>query len=206
MGIYGDHVLPHIINFACGMKQSRPLRERACAGLQGRVVELGFGSGHNLPFYPAAVSAVTAIEPSDTAWRLATKRLDRAAVRVERGGLDGQSLPYPDASFDSALSSWTLCTIPDAVAALEEVRRVLVPGGTLHFVEHGLAPDAKVRRMQRRLEPMQKRMFGGCHLTREIADLITKAGFEIIELDEFYEQGAPKTMGAASLGIAVSAA
>lgn len=204
MGIYGDHVLPHIINFCCGMKQVDPLRERTCAGLQGRVLEIGFGSGHNVAFYPPKVTSVTAIEPSDSAWRIATKRLDTASVPIERGGLDGQSLPYPNASFDSALSTWTLCTIPDAVAALDEIRRVLVPGGQLHFVEHGLAPDAKVRRTQRRLEPMQKRMFGGCHLTREIADLITQAGFEIVELDEFYEEGAPKPMGAASLGIAAA--
>jgi len=136
MGIYGERVLPNIIDKACGMKVTRPLRERVCADLFGDVVEIGFGSGHNVTSYPSAVTKVTAIEPSDTAWRLATKRIAASAVPVERGFLDAQRLPYPDATFDSALSTWTLCTIPDAVAALDEVRRVLKPGGRLHFVEH----------------------------------------------------------------------
>ena len=204
MGIYGDHVLPRIINAACGMKSSHPLRSRVCDGLHGQVVEIGFGSGLNIPFYPASVSAVAAIEPAQLGWKLAQKRLAATDVAVERSGLDGQSLPQPDASCDCALSTWTLCTIPDVMVALREVCRVLKPGGTLHFVEHGLAPDRNVQRWQHRLEPMQKRLFGGCHLTRPIADLLTSAGFTITELDVFYEEGALKTFGADSLGIAVS--
>jgi len=123
---------------------------------------------------------------------------------VQRSGLDGQSLPFADDSFDAALSTWTMCTIPDLAAALSELRRVLKPDGTLHFVEHGLAPDDRVRRWQHRLEPMQKRLFGGCHLTRPIVDLLTNAGFEITDVDVFYEEGTPKVMGANSLGTAVS--
>ncbi len=119
--------------------------------------------------------------------------------------IDGQSLPLSDDSCDCALSTWTLCTIPDVAMALAEVRRVLKPGGTLHFVEHGLAADENVQRWQHRLEPIQKRVFGGCHLTRPIADLLTAAGFTITEVDVFYENGAPKTLGADSLDIAVSA-
>ncbi len=201
---YEQRVLPRIINIACGMKASNPLRERVCAGLHGQVIEIGFGSGLNIPFYPAAVNGVAAVEPSDLGWELASKRLAASTVAIERSGLDGQSLPFPDDTFDCALSTWTLCTIPDVVAALSEIRRVLKPGGKLHFVEHGLAPDEKVQRWQHRLEPIQKRVVGGCHLTRRIADILDSAGFIIVEIDVFYEKGAPKSLGADSLGVAVS--
>jgi ubiquinone/menaquinone biosynthesis C-methylase UbiE len=204
MGLYGEQVLPRIINVACGLKGAAPLRRRVCEGLEGDVVELGFGSGLNVPFYPAAVKRVAAVEPADVGWKLAEKRLRATSVPVERSGLDGQSLPFADNSYDAALSTWTLCTIPDVAAALSEVRRVLKPGGTLHFVEHGLAPDERVRRWQHRFEPVQKKVFGGCHLTRPVVDLLTAAGFTITDLDEFYEEGAPKIMGADSLGTAVA--
>jgi ubiquinone/menaquinone biosynthesis C-methylase UbiE len=186
------------------MKKSLPLRQRVCEGLRGEVVEIGFGSGLNVPFYPVSVTRVAAVEPADVGWKLAEKRLKASPVHVERAGLDGQSLPFADDSFDSALSTWTMCTIPDLEAALAEVRRVLKPGGTLRFVEHGLAPDENVRRWQHRLEPVQKRVFGGCHLTRPIVDLLKRGGFTITEVDVFYEDGTPKFVGANSLGTAVS--
>jgi SAM-dependent methyltransferase len=202
MGLYVDHLLPRIINVACATKATQPLRRRVCEGLAGEVVELGFGSGLNVPFYPGSVARVAAVEPADLGWKLADKRVGASRVPVERSGLDGQSLPFADDSFDAALSTWTLCTIPDVAAALREVRRVLKPGGTLHFVEHGLAPDEPVRRWQRRLEPVQKRVFGGCHLTRPVVALITAAGFTVTELDVFYEDSSPKPLGANSLGVA----
>src|SRR5215471_13670485 len=203
MGLYTSRILPRIINTVGGASRLEPLRRRVCAGLAGDVVEIGFGSGLNVPFYPAAVTRVAAVEPSDLSWRLAAGRVRAARVPVQRAGLDGQSLPFADGSFDMALSTWTLCTIPDAASALAELRRVLRPGGRLHFLEHGLAPDERVQRWQRRLDPIQQRIAGGCHFTRPIANLITTAGFVITELDEFYEAG-PKVAGADSLGVAES--
>ena len=205
-GIYADRVLPRIVDRLCGVAATSPLRARVCAGLHGRVLELGFGSGLNVAHYPAAVDEVAAVEPADLAWELAAPRLAATTIPVRRSGLDGRSLPLPDDHCDCALSTWTLCTVPDVAVVLAEVRRVLRPGGTLHFVEHGLAPDEDVRRWQRRLDPLQRRLFGGCHLTRPIADLLVDAGFTITELDVFYQEGTGKTWGADSLGVARSPA
>jgi ubiquinone/menaquinone biosynthesis C-methylase UbiE len=205
MGFYGDQVLPRIVNVACAMGPVvEELRHRVCAGLSGEVVEIGFGSGLNVPHYPAEVSRVAAVEPSNVAWKLAGSRTAASPVPVERAGLDGQSLPFGDDSFDCALSTWTMCTIPDIDAALAELRRVLRPGGTLHFLEHGLAPDESVAVWQRRLEPLQKRLVGGCHLTRPIVDLLEQAGFAIQEVEELYEKGAPKFLGADKVGVATT--
>lgn len=204
MGIYAKHVVPRIVNVACGMKTIHPLRRRVCAGLHGDVVEIGFGSGLNIPFYPASVARVDAVEPADLGWKLAAKRLRATDITVRRSGLDGQTLPFPAHSYDAALLTYTLCTIPDPALALRELRRVLKPGAELHFLEHGLAPDASVRRWQRRLDPLEQRLAGGCHFTRRTVDLIIAAGFTITELDTFYEDGAPKFAGALSLGTATS--
>ena len=203
-GFYVEHVVPRLVNLTCAAKSADPLRRRVCAGLVGSVVEVGFGSGLNVPHYPAAVTTVAAVEPSDVAWKLAAERVQGARAQVERSAFDGQDLPYRDHSFDGAISTWSLCTITDPVAALQELRRVLKPGGRFHFVEHGLAPDEDVRRWQRRLEPLQKRIFGGCHLTRSMIDLLNSTGFVVRELDIFYGEGSPKFGGAYSLGVAVS--
>lgn len=204
MGMYRDHVLPRVVNMCCSTKTAEPLRQRVCAGLSGDVVEIGFGSGLNVPFYPPAVTRVAAIEPADLGWKLAAQNVSASRVTVERSGLDGQALPFDDHTFDCAVSTWTLCTIPDVDTALAEVRRVLRPGGTLHFVEHGLAPDASTARWQHRIEPVQKRLFGGCHLTRQISALVEQSGFRITEIDVFYQDSTPKVMGAYSLGVAAA--
>jgi SAM-dependent methyltransferase len=204
MGFYRRQILPRMINVMCGDRNAEPHRRRVCAGLAGHVLEIGFGSGLNVPFYPGTISHITAVGPSEVAWKLADKRLKASPIPVHWAGLDGQSLPLPDGSCDSALSTWTLCTIPDPTAALAEVRRVLKPGGTFHFVEHGLAPDDSVQRRQRRLDPLEQRLLGGCRLTLDVAETITAAGFTITDLDDFYQHGAPKFGGAYSLGIAVT--
>ncbi|MCX5045116.1 methyltransferase domain-containing protein [Aldersonia sp. NBC_00410] len=203
MSLYRTHVLPRLVNLTCGSSTITPLRDRVCAGLHGEVVEIGFGSGLNVPHYPAGVASVTGVEPADLGWRLARKRLDATVIHVKRAGLNGESLPFEDNSFDSALSTFTLCTIPDVAAALREVHRVLKPGGALHFLEHGSAPDEDVRRWQRRLEPIQKRVAGGCHLTREHVALVTAAGFTVVECEQFYQDGVPHPYGAATLARAV---
>jgi ubiquinone/menaquinone biosynthesis C-methylase UbiE len=204
MGFYEDRIVPRIVKFACGDKQLDGHRERICAGLTGDVVEIGFGSGLNVSFYPEAVVRVAAVEPSDVGWRLAAENLAAATVPIERSGLDGQVLPFEDNSFDSALSTFTLCTIPDGVAALKELHRVLRPGGTLHFVEHGLAPDVKVQRWQNRLNPLERRLAGGCNFNRVIPQMVTDAGFTMTDLDQFYAQGIPRFAGALSLGVAAA--
>jgi ubiquinone/menaquinone biosynthesis C-methylase UbiE len=153
------------------------LRERAVEGLHGTVLEIGFGSGLNVPVYPAAVTLVYAVDPATVGRKLATRRIEASPARIEFVGLDGQQIPLDDASCDSALSTFTLCTIPDPARALAEVRRILKPGGTFHFVEHGLAPDPEVVAKQRRIEPINRRIAGGCHLTRDHWQLLTDAGF-----------------------------
>jgi ubiquinone/menaquinone biosynthesis C-methylase UbiE len=186
MGFWENRLLPHVINIACASKDIQPLRERACAGLQGTVVELGFGSGLNCSLYPEAVTSVLAIEPADAAWNMAAKRRSESTAPVSRAGLDGQRLDLPDNSVDSALITFSLCTIPDADTALHEVARVLKPGGTVHIAEHGVSPDPAVARWQRRLDPAQQRLFGGCHLTRNPIQMLASTGFTDVDVQTGY--------------------
>jgi ubiquinone/menaquinone biosynthesis C-methylase UbiE len=192
MGVYRDQVLPRFQDKVMGRKTARDARARVCSGLQGDVVEVGFGTGLNAPFYPAEVTKVLAVEPSPVCMRIAEPRIADSPVQVELAGLTGERLDLPSGEFDAVLSTWTLCTIPDLAAALEEIRRVLRPGGSLHFVEHGHAPDPNVASWQRRLEPLQKRLAGGCHLTRRIPETIEHAGFQVDQLDSYYFKGEPK--------------
>ena len=201
MGLYEREVLPRLINVLLGQAEMARIRARVAAGLSGEVLEVGFGSGLNVPHYPPEVTRMQAVDPATVGRKLAAGRLAASSVPVVFVGLDGESLPVEDASVDHVLVTWTLCTIPDSHQALEEMRRVLRPGGLLHFVEHGRSPDPGPARWQDRITPIQRRLFGGCHLNRPIGDLITGAGFEMVRLDNYYMAG-PKPMGYMYEGVA----
>jgi ubiquinone/menaquinone biosynthesis C-methylase UbiE len=204
MGFYREQILPRFQDKVMARKPNRAIRARVCEGLQGAVVEVGFGTALNTPYYPSAVSKVVAIEPSRVCMRIAAPRIAQTSVPIEYGGLTGEQLDLPSAVFDAVLSTWTLCTIPNLEAALAEMRRVLKPGGSLHFVEHGHAPDDKIARWQERLEPTNKRLAGGCHLTRHISKDIERAGFVIETIDTYYLKGEPKPVGYTYEGRAIS--
>ena len=203
MGFYRQHVLPRLVDRACNSGELRRWRRQVTAGLSGTVVEIGFGSGLNVPAYPLGVELVYAVEPASTARRLAEERIAESHVRVEHVGLRGESIPLDDGTCDGALSTFTLCTIPDVERALAEVRRVLRPGGRFHFLEHGLSPDDSVATWQRRVEPAQKLLADGCHLTRDPLELVSAAGFEIEWTESRYGSG-PKPWSWFTEGMAVS--
>lgn len=182
MGWWTEHVVPRLTDVALRGREIGESRARACAGLSGRVLEIGFGGGLNLLHLPPGVTAIGAVEPSDLGWSLSERRRQRSSVPVERIGLDGQAIDAPDASYDAALCTFTLCTVPDPPAALAEVRRVVRPGGSLHFLEHGLSTDPGVARWQRWLDPLQQRVAGGCHLTRDPGALVERAGMRLESL------------------------
>ena len=194
MGLYDRHVLPHLIDFACGMGAVMKARSQIVPLAKGRVLEIGIGTGLNLSFYdPQRVDLVVGVDPSADMQHLARDRAARCQVPVEMIALELGQIQAEDASFDDIVCTFTLCTIPDAVAALGEMRRVLKPDGRLLFCEHGLAPDLPVVRWQRRLTPLWKPLAGGCHLDRDIPALITAGGFHIRQLDTGYLKG-PRPM------------
>lgn len=205
MGTWSEQVVPRLTRKALGARRHHEIRARVCAGLTGEVVEVGFGAGLNVRHYPAAVLQVTAVEPSDVAWRLSAADRAACSVPVDRAALDGQRLPFGDASFDSALSTWTLCTIADPDAALREIRRVLRPGGRLFFVEHGAAPDPGVLAWQRRWDPVQRRVAAGCHVSRPVDQLLAGAGLPGEQVRRYYGRGEPKIFGSLYEGHTVTA-
>lgn len=175
---YDRVLLPHLLDLACGVKPVRRQRQKVVPLAQGDVLELGIGTGLNLPFYDRAhVRRIVGVDPALQMHALARKRMQACGLPVELVGLSAERLPLPDASFDCVVCTYTLCSIPDARAALEEARRVLRPGGRLLFSEHGLAPDAAVRRWQTRLQPVWGRIAGGCRLSVDVPALLRSAGF-----------------------------
>lgn len=191
LGFYADRILPRLIDRAMRGPDFDEMRGRAAEGLEGTVLEVGFGSGLNLRSYPEQVEKILAVDPAMLGRELAAKRLEACPIDVDFVGLDGAALPLEDASVDMALSTWTLCTIPDVETALSEIRRVLKPGGSFHFVEHGLSPDAGVARWQQRLNGAWMMISGGCHINRPIDRLVRDAGFEV-EVTNHYAPG-PRT-------------
>jgi len=182
MGLYQRHVLPYLVHLAMRQKQMVPFRRRVVGAAEGRVLEIGIGSGLNLPLYGPQVRSVIGLEPSPELLRMALVRVAAAPVPVELLEASAEAMPLDDDSFDTVVTTWTLCTIPDAPRALAEMRRVLKPGGALLFVEHGRAPEPGVAQWQDRLDPLWRPIAGGCHLNRKIDDLISGSGFRIDSL------------------------
>lgn len=190
MKFYDEKILPHLIDFACGMGQVMKTRAQVVPLAEGEVLEIGIGSGLNLAFYdPARVSRIVGVDPSADMQKLARQRAARIAIPVEMIALELGQIQAADASFDSIVCTFTLCTIPDPLAALQEMRRVLKPGGQFLFSEHGRAPDLKVRVWQDRLTPLWRPLAGGCHLNRDIPALLKAGGFRLREVHSRYLQG-----------------
>ena len=196
MGFYSDTIVPRLVTCACGTKPILKQREKVVPLAQGKVLEIGMGAGHNLPYYDGQrVDAVVGIDPCATSWDLAQKRASQLGVPLEFVHGSAEDMPLPSESFDTVLMTFSLCTIPDGHAALEEIRRVLKPEGRLVFCEHGEAPDESVARWQARINPMWRKLLGGCNLNRPIVNWIGKAGFGIQSLDQMYLPGTPRIAG-----------
>ena len=193
MGLYQDHVLPHITNLAMRNRENLPYRRRVISAAEGRVLEVGIGSGLNLPFYPAGVDEIVGLEPSPKLAEMTRRAARDTALHVSLIEGSAEAIPLDSASVDTVVTTWTLCSIPKAGQALAEMRRVLRPGGQLLFVEHGLAPEADVRKWQDRLNPVWKVIGGGCHLNRPIRTLIENGGFRITGIETGYAKG-PRPM------------
>jgi ubiquinone/menaquinone biosynthesis C-methylase UbiE len=193
MGLYHDRVLPCLIHLTMRQQNLVPYRQRVISAAEGRILEVGVGSGLNLPFYSEKADHVFALDPSPRLLDRARKEAGRARCPVDLLEGSAEAIPLQDHSVDTVVTTWTLCTIPAVSAALGEMRRVLKPAGRLLFVEHGLAPEDSVRRWQDRLTPLWKRIGGGCHLNRSITGLIEAADFRIDRLETGYMKG-PKPM------------
>ena len=195
MGFYNRYIMPRMINCACGMKPIRKQREKVVPLAAGDVLEIGIGSGHNLPFYdPAKVSKIIGVDPDDHIWKRSQKRREACSIPIERMGLSGEDIPMETNSADCVVCTYTLCTIPDPVKALHEMRRILKPGGQILFSEHGKAPEADIHAKQVKMDRWWGKISGGCHTGRDIPALFREAGLKLTSLDEMYVPG-PKTLG-----------
>ena len=191
MGFYQDRIVPHLVNLAMRNRELAPYRERTMRLAEGRVLEIGVGSGLNLPFYTNHATEILGLDPHPRLLRMAADRTGPVPSTLIEAS--AESIPLDDASVDTVVTTWTLCSVPDVMTALAEMRRILKPRGQLLFVEHGLAPENSVRKWQNRLTPLWKRLAGGCHLNRPISSLIENAGFKIAQVQTGYMPG-PKPM------------
>lgn len=205
MNLYERYLLPYVIDLACGVKPVRKQRAKIVPRARGRVLEIGIGTGRNLAFYdPHMLTELCGLDPAQQMHRLARKRMRQAGIEVRLLALPAEEIPEPDASFDTVVMTYTLCSIPDPVKAVKEMKRVLKPDGRLLFCEHGLAPDVSVQKWQHRLTPLWKPIAGGCHLDRDIPDLLRAGGLRIEELDTLYLPG-PRPLTFNYWGVAVAA-
>lgn len=193
MSFYDKWILPRLVDFAMRNKEATRYRSQVVPQARGVVLEIGVGSGLNLPFYGPGVEQFYGLDPSEALLVMARKKARAITFPIDFLAQSGEEIPLDDAAIDTVVTTWTLCSIPDPAQALKEMRRVLKPGGTLLFAEHGLAPEAGVRGWQQRLNPVWSRMTGGCNLNRKMDHLILTAGFQIAELDTAYAKG-PRPM------------
>ncbi|MCZ6561272.1 MAG: class I SAM-dependent methyltransferase [Gammaproteobacteria bacterium] len=190
MSIYEKYVMPRVVNLACGLKPTMKQREKIVPLAEGRVLEIGVGSGLNLPFYDTGkVQHVWGLDPSKEMWKLAQKTRRKIDIDLEFLGAPAEAIPLDDDCVDTLMMTYTMCTIPEVLPALEEMRRDLKPGGRLLFCEHGVAPDESVRKWQNRLNPLWGKIGGGCNLNRPIPDLLQQGGFKIREMETMYIPG-----------------
>jgi ubiquinone/menaquinone biosynthesis C-methylase UbiE len=195
MGLYHHHIFPRLMDWVMAGGEFRHLRAELLAQVHGEVLELGIGTGLNLPHYPKAVSWIHAVDPANLLPEIVKKRSTSQSFPIRIQHVTAESLPYDNQSFDFAVSTWTLCTIPDPVKALREVRRVLKPDGVFLFLEHGRSEDERVAAWQDRLNPIQNNIGCGCNLNRKIDQLIEHAGLKIVALDRFQMQSVPRLGG-----------
>lgn len=196
MGFYDRHILPRFINCACATKPIMKQRGKVVPLATGTVLEIGIGTGLNLPYYDASkVQRVIGLDPSEASWELAGERAAHLDFEVEFIGLPGEEIPLTEASVDTVLVTFSLCTIPDPVTALRGMARVLRPGGSLVFCEHGRAPDSNIKKWQDRINPVWRRFAGGCHLNRDIPRLLEQGGFVVTDMETGYLPGTPKFAG-----------
>jgi len=202
VGFYHHYIFPRVLDLAMSSPMLREPRARALAPARGRILEIGFGTGRNLPHYPPTVKGIEAIDPDPDLDQLSLPRIAHAAIAVDFHHLNAEHLPFESERFDTVVSTFTLCSIPDVVHALGEVRRVLTPGGQFLFLEHGRSPDAKVARWQDRLNRAWMPLAGGCHLNRPMRALIEDAGLVIDPARNYYLKRAPKFVGYLTEGVA----